>query len=46
MGFLDIIIMMFVIGGAGYLFYRSMIKKGGSCSSCNVTSCQLKEFKK
>jgi hypothetical protein len=40
MGFTDIILIVLILTGAGYLFYRSFIKKKG-CSNCTCTDCAL-----
>jgi hypothetical protein len=37
----DIFLIILILTGAGYLFYRSFIKKKG-CSSCTVSDCSMK----
>jgi hypothetical protein len=41
MGAADIIWMAVILGGAGYLFYRSFWKKKGPCG-CNGCGCDKK----
>ena len=43
MGFTDIILMIAIIGGALYLLYRSLWKKKGHCSGCEVGTCEMKK---
>lgn len=35
MGFVDIALMVPIVGGAVYLLYRSIWKKGGYCHGCS-----------
>lgn len=39
MGVVDIIWLVPILGGAGYLFYRSVIKKKGHCPGCDQGRC-------
>jgi len=39
MGFMDIVLMVVIIGGALYLLYRSVWKKKGHCSGCDSGTC-------
>jgi hypothetical protein len=41
MGIVDIIWMVLILGGAGYLFYRSFWKKKGPCG-CDGCDCSSK----
>jgi hypothetical protein len=41
MGITDYFLIILILMGAGYLFYRSFIKKKG-CSSCTVNDCAMK----
>jgi len=42
MNITDIILVILILSGAGYLFYKSFIKKKG-CSNCSCTDCAIKE---
>ncbi|MBE0599590.1 MAG: FeoB-associated Cys-rich membrane protein [Desulfuromonadales bacterium] len=42
MGVVDVIWMVLILGAAGYLFYRSVIKKKGHCPGCDHGSCDKK----
>ncbi|HUO76591.1 MAG TPA: hypothetical protein VMU21_03350 [Thermodesulfovibrionales bacterium] len=42
MGATDILLMGLIIGGAVYLLYRSLWKKKGHCSGCEVGTCEMK----
>ena len=39
MGFMDIVLMVVIIGGALYILYRSVWKKKGHCSGCDSGTC-------
>lgn len=40
MGFVDVALMILIVGGALYLLYRSIWKKGGYCHGCSSSgSC-------
>ena len=39
MGFMDIMLMVVIIGGAFYILYRSVWKKKGHCSGCDSGTC-------
>ena len=43
MGFVDISFMVLFVGGAIYLLYRSLWKKKGHCSGCEVGTCDMKK---
>jgi len=43
MGVADIIWMAVIISGAVYLLYRSIWKKKGHCSGCEVGTCEMKK---
>jgi len=43
MGFVDISLMVLIIGGAIYLLYRSIWKKKGHCSGCEAGTCDMKK---
>ncbi len=46
MGFVDILLMVLIIGGAIYILYRSVWKKKGHCSGCASEACHArKNFK-
>ena len=36
----DIFWMMLILGGAGWIFYRSVVKKKGHCPGCDDGSCK------
>lgn len=40
MGIGDIFWMILILGGAGYLFYRSVIRKKGHCPGCDDGNCK------
>lgn len=40
MGIVDIVITALILGGASYLFYRSVIKKKGNCPGCDSEMCK------
>lgn len=40
MSLADICWMVLILGGSGYLFYRSAIKKKGHCPGCDDGSCK------
>ncbi|MHB8709427.1 MAG: FeoB-associated Cys-rich membrane protein [Desulfuromonadales bacterium] len=40
MGIGDIFWMILILGGSGYLFYRSVIKKKGHCPGCDDGNCK------
>jgi hypothetical protein len=40
MGLGDLVWMALILAGAGYLFYRSVIKKKGHCPGCDDGSCK------
>jgi len=40
MGLGDFIWMALILAGAGYLFYRSVIRKKGHCPGCDDGSCK------
>jgi hypothetical protein len=42
MSFTDIFLMALIIGGALYLFYRSLWKKQGHCPDCDPGACQAR----
>ena len=42
MGIVDIIWMAVILGGAGWLLYRSVWKKKGHCQGCDSGSCDKK----
>ncbi len=42
MGIVDVLWMGAILGGAGYLFYRSFWKKKGSCRDCSGCDCPSK----
>lgn len=37
MGFADIVLAGLIVGGAVYLLYRSIWKKGGYCAGCTAS---------
>lgn len=39
MSLADILWMIPIVAGAGYLFYRSVIRKKGHCPGCDDGSC-------
>ena len=43
MGFVDILLMILIVGGAVYMLYRSIWKKKGHCSGCNDMTCTVKK---
>lgn len=43
MGVVDIILVVLIVGAAVYILYRSIWKKKGHCSGCNVETCETKE---
>lgn len=43
MGFVDIILMVAIMGGALYLLYRSVWKKKGHCQGCESGTCGVKK---
>jgi len=40
MSFVDIALMVVIIGGAIYLLYRSVWKKKGHCPGCDSGACE------
>jgi hypothetical protein len=42
MGIVDIVWMALILGGAGYLLYRSFWKKKGHCGNCSGGDCSSK----
>jgi hypothetical protein len=45
MGFVDIALIVIIVGGALYLLYRSVWKKKGHCPGCDSRTCEIKKFK-
>ncbi len=45
MGFVDYLLMGFIISGAVYILYRSFWKKKGQCSGCETGTCDIKTIK-
>jgi hypothetical protein len=44
MGIADIVVMALILGGASYLFYRSVVKKKGHCQGCgDMGTCEGKK---
>jgi len=43
MGIVDVLLMVLIIGGAVYLLYRSIWKKKGHCSGCDMETCDVKK---
>jgi hypothetical protein len=41
-GIADLVWMALVLGGAGYLLYRSLWKKNGCCQGCDNVGCPRK----
>jgi hypothetical protein len=39
MSITDIVVMALILGGASYLFYRSVVKKKGHCQGCDSEVC-------
>ncbi len=39
MGIADVVWMALILGGAGYLLYRSVWKNKGRCQGCNGAGC-------
>ena len=37
MGFVDIVLIVLIVGGAVYLLYRSLWKKKGYCAGCDTS---------
>jgi len=37
MGFVDIVLIVLIVGGAVYLMYRSLWKKKGYCAGCDTS---------
>lgn len=42
MGLVDLIWLGLILGGAGYLFYRSVWNKKGHCGGCDGCNCNSK----
>jgi len=43
MGFLDIVLMVAIVGGAFWLLYYSLWKKKGHCQGCDSCDCTKKQ---
>ncbi len=43
---IDIAVAVIVAGFALFLLYRSFWKKGGACSGCEVSDCDLKTYER
>lgn len=43
MSFIDVSLIVAIIGGALYLLYRSIWKKKGHCSGCDSAMCDMKK---
>lgn len=41
MGFADVVWMVLILGGAGYLLYRAVWKKKGGCHGCGNAGCHV-----
>lgn len=39
MGLTDLIWLVLIVGGTGYLLYRSFWKSKGQCACCSVKDC-------
>lgn len=44
MGIADVLWMTLILGGAGYLLYRSVWKKKGHCQGCDNAGCSKSDL--